>query len=107
MQIEMNIEDLELRITREDARLTVAFAGGLDTRTAPETEMELIPLLSGVRELELDFAQLEYITSAGLRVLLRAHKIMDKQGSMQVLHVNESVREVLEMTGFTSVLTIG
>ena len=85
--------------------LEIALEGRLDTTTAPELEKELNGL-SGVEQLTLDFAGLEYISSAGLRVLLSAHKIMSRKGGMKVTHVNEIVNEVFEVTGFSDILTI-
>ena len=86
--------------------LTVALDGRLDTITAPELEKELGNSLKGVRELTFDLAKLEYISSAGLRVLLAAQKIMNKQGSMKLIHVDEVIMEIFEVTGFTDILTI-
>ena len=86
--------------------LEIALEGRLDTMTAPELEAELNACLDGVDSLVLDFSKLEYISSAGLRVLLAAHKKMSTRGGMKVTHVNEIVREVFEVTGFTDVLTI-
>ena len=86
--------------------LTVALDGRLDTITAPELEKELGHSLEGVRELTFDLAKLEYISSAGLRVLLAAQKIMNKQGSMKLIHVDEVIMEIFEVTGFTDILTI-
>ena len=85
--------------------LTIALEGRLDTTTAPELEQE-IKNLDGVTELVMDFAKLDYISSAGLRVLLSAQKKMSKQGSMKVIHANEMVLEVFEVTGFSDILTI-
>ena len=85
--------------------LEIALEGRLDTTTAPELEKELKDL-TGVNELTLDFAGLEYISSAGLRVLLSAHKAMSRKGGMKVTHVNEIVNEVFEVTGFSDILTI-
>ena len=85
--------------------LEIALEGRLDTTTAPELEKELNGL-GGVNELTLDFKGLEYISSAGLRVLLSAHKIMSRKGGMKVIHVNEIVNEVFEVTGFSDILTI-
>ena len=85
--------------------LTIGLEGRLDTTTAPELEKELNGL-SGVDQLTLDFTGLEYISSAGLRVLLSAHKIMSRKGGMKVTHVNEIVNEVFEVTGFSDILTI-
>ena len=85
--------------------LEIALEGRLDTTTAPELEKELGGL-NDVTTLTLDFSKLEYISSAGLRVLLSAHKIMSRKGGMKVTHVNEIVHEVLDVTGFVSILTI-
>ena len=93
--------------TTDENGLTVALDGRLDTITAPELEKELGDSLEGVRELTFDFAKLEYISSAGLRVLLAAQKIMNKQGSMKLIHVDEVIMEIFEVTGFTDILTIG
>lgn len=90
----------------EGNKLTVALGGRLDTTTAPKLETELKQNISGVEELVLDFAGLEYLSSAGLRVLLSAQKVMNRQGSMVVKHVNETVMEIFEVTGFVDVLTI-
>lgn len=86
--------------------LTLAVAGRLDTTTAPDLEKELKVGLDGVDALVLDFEKLEYISSAGLRVLLSAQKTMSKRGGMTVTHVNEMVMEVFEVTGFVDILTI-
>lgn len=86
--------------------LTVALTGRLDTTTAPELEKELKASLDGVSELVIDMAALEYISSAGLRVLLSAQKIMNKQGEMKVVHVNETIMEIFEVTGFSDILNI-
>lgn len=86
--------------------LTVALVGRLDTTTAPQLEAVLKESLPGVEHLVLDFAQLDYLSSAGLRVLLAAQKIMNKQGDMVVRNVNETIAEVFEMTGFSDILTI-
>ena len=86
--------------------LHVALEGRLDTTTAPELEAELKASLDGITELDLDFEKLEYLSSAGLRVLLAAQKTMNKQGTMVIHHVNETIREVFEVTGFIDILTI-
>ena len=86
--------------------LTVALTGRLDTTTAPELEKELKENLDGVTALVIDMAALEYISSAGLRVLLSAQKIMSKQGEMKVIHVSETIMEIFEVTGFSDILTI-
>ena len=86
--------------------LTMGLEGRLDTTTAPQLEAELKASLPGVTSLIFDFSQLEYISSAGLRVILYAQKVMNKQGTMVLRHVNEMVREVFEITGFSTILTI-
>ena len=86
--------------------LEIALEGRLDTMTAPELEAELNQSLSAADSLVLDFSELDYISSAGLRVLLSAHKIMSGKGGMKVTHVNEIVQEVFDVTGFADILTI-
>lgn len=80
--------------------------GMLDTETAPELEAVIDSELVGVHDLTLDFEALEYVSSAGLRVILKAQKMMNAAGKMKVVHVNESIMEIFEITGFTSILTI-
>ena len=92
--------------TLNGSTLCIALEGRLDTTTAPELESELKKSLPGVTELIMDFEKLDYISSAGLRVLLSAQKIMTKQGSMKIIHVNEMIMEVFEVTGFVDILTI-
>ena len=86
--------------------LEIALEGRLDTMTSPELENELKNALPGVESLTLDFSKLDYISSAGLRVLLSAHKALARKGGMKVTHVNEIVNEVFEVTGFSDILTI-
>ena len=86
--------------------LTLILEGRLDTITAPQLETELIGSLDGVENLTIDMKGLAYLSSAGLRVILAAQKRMNKQGTMTVCHVNETVMEVFEVTGFTDILTI-
>ncbi|MEG0824423.1 MAG: STAS domain-containing protein [Oscillospiraceae bacterium] len=86
--------------------LTLTLTGRLDTTTAPELEAELKNSMDGINALVLDFATLEYISSAGLRVLLSAQKVMNKQGKMVIRHANETILEVFEVTGFTDILTL-
>jgi anti-sigma B factor antagonist len=85
--------------------LTLALEGRLDTVTSPDLEKELKDL-EGVDTLTLDFSNLAYISSAGLRVLLSAHKAMSAKGGMKVTKVNEIVREVFDVTGFSDILSI-
>jgi len=97
---------LNLEKISENGNLTIALEGRLDTATSPDLEKELNASLEGVTALTLDFAKLEYISSAGLRVLLTAQKTMNKQGTMKILHVNDTIREIFEVTGFSDILTI-
>ena len=86
--------------------LEIALAGRLDTMTAPELEAELSKSMDGAESLILDLSKLDYISSAGLRVLLSAHKAMAGKGGMKLTHVNEIVQEVFDVTGFSDILTI-
>ena len=97
---------LNINKNLEGKKLTVELEGRLDTTTSPELEKSLNESLDGVTELVMDLNGLEYISSAGLRVLLAAHKIMSRKGEMKLLHVNDTVMEILEVTGFTDILTI-
>ena len=97
---------LNINKTIENGNAVFALEGRLDTVTAPELEKELAASLAGVTELTLDFAGLEYISSAGLRVLLSTQKIMNRQGRMKLKNVSETVMEVFEVTGFSDILTI-
>ncbi len=92
--------------TKNGNELLLSLEGRLDTLTAPELEKEFGASLAGVTSLVLDFEKLEYISSAGLRVLLSAQKVMNAQGQMKVCHVNETVMEIFEVTGFSDILTI-
>ena len=95
---------IEKKINGEAVTLIVS--GRLDTQTAPELENELDSVLSGLKELTFDFANLEYVSSAGLRVILKAQKAMNAQGSMKLTGVNDSIMEVFDITGFLDILTI-
>ena len=97
-----------LNITKkgEGTTLEVALEGRLDTTTAPQLEAELKSDLPGVTNLIMDFEKLEYISSAGLRVLLSAQKIMNKQGEMKLIHVSDVINEIFEVTGFSDILNI-
>ncbi len=86
--------------------LTLSLEGRLDTSSSPELETVLKGSLDDVTELILDFEKLEYISSAGLRVLLAAQKRMNTQGTMKVVHVAEIIMEIFEVTGFSDILTI-
>ena len=86
--------------------LTLVVSGRLDTQTAPELEAELDSSLSGIKDLTFDMTNLEYVSSAGLRVILKAQKAMNAQGSMKLTGVNDSIMEVFDITGFLDILTI-
>lgn len=91
---------------KEGTKLEILLEGRLDTTTSPMLETELKQSIDGITELIFNFDKLEYISSAGLRILLAAQKIMNKQGSMVVKNVNEIISEVFEVTGFSDILTI-
>ena len=91
---------------RNNETLTLVIEGRLDTVTAPELEKVVNEETADIKELVLDMNALEYISSAGLRVLLAAQKKMNKQGSMKLIHVNEEVAEVFDITGFSDILTV-
>ena len=92
---------------QEGTALTLALEGRLDTNTAPELELVLNDSLDDITALEIDFAKLEYISSAGLRVLLTAHKTMTaKGGTLKVTNSNDVVREIFDVSGFVDILTI-
>ena len=95
---------IEKKLGNESATLIVS--GRLDTQTAPELENELDSILSGLEELIFDMTNLEYVSSAGLRVILKAQKAMNAQGSMKLTGVNDSIMEVFDITGFLDILTI-
>lgn len=97
---------MTITTNKEDAKLTLALEGRLDTTTAPSLEENIKENIDGVKELVMDFEKLEYISSAGLRVLLSTQKIMNKQGEMVITNVCDDIMEVFEITGFTDVLTI-
>lgn len=97
---------LNIKKEQDNDKLTFALEGRLDTVTSPELEGEIKDSLDGVKELVMDFENLEYISSAGLRVLLSAQKTMMQQGSMKVINVNDIVMEIFDVTGFGDILTI-
>lgn len=97
---------MEIRVNKNGAALALSVEGRIDTTTAPQLEAELKKELGGVTALQLDFSGVEYISSAGLRVLLSAQKVMNRQGRMTLSHVTEAVMEIFEVTGFSDILTI-
>ena len=90
----------------EGEKLTLTLSGRLDTNTSPALEAELKHSVDGVKELIFDFSDVEYMSSAGLRILLAAQKVMNRQGSMKLTGVSADVMEVFEITGFSDILTI-
>ena len=97
---------LNVKKTIEGSKLLLALEGRLDTVTAPQLEQEIKGSLDGISDLAIDMKDLSYISSAGLRVLLSAQKVMNKQGSMTIRNANETVIEIFEVTGFADILTI-
>ena len=97
---------LNINKNTEGKNLRVALEGRLDTTTSPQLEGELKTALPEADTLTLDFGKLEYISSAGLRVLLSAQKLMSARGGMKVTGVNDVIMEIFEVTGFTDILTI-
>ena len=97
---------LNITKTFDNDALQIALEGRLDTTTAPDLESALNESINDAKELTLDFGKLEYISSAGLRVLLSAQKIMNQQGSMRVINVRDEINDIFEVTGFSDILTI-
>lgn len=97
---------MEIQQKRDGSKLQIDLTGRLDTRTAPQLEAELKKSLDGVEDLIFDFSALDYISSAGLRILLSAQKVMNRQGTMKILHANDMIMEVFEVTGFIDILDI-
>ena len=95
---------IEKKLNAESAILVLA--GRLDTQSAPELEKELDTILSALKDLTLDLTELEYVSSAGLRVILKAQKAMNSKGAMRLTGVNDSIMEVFDITGFLDFLTI-
>ena len=97
---------LNIKKSIENGKAAFSLEGRLDTTTAPDLDKAFNDTLDGVSELTLDFSSLDYISSAGLRVLLSAQKLMNKRGEMKITHVNEIIMEILDVTGFSGILTI-
>ncbi len=97
---------LNITKKKEDTKLDIALEGRLDTTTAPQLDETVNAEIEGVKELNFDFSDLEYVSSAGLRVLLSAQKKMNKQGSMVIRNVSEEINEIFNVTGFSDILTI-
>ena len=96
---------MNLKRKTDGTAMTVTVAGRIDTATAPEFEQGVKPYLGNITELTLDFKEVNYVSSAGLRALLSLHKLMMKQGGMKLVNVNEEVCDVFEVTGFDEILT--
>ncbi|MBR2209477.1 MAG: STAS domain-containing protein [Synergistaceae bacterium] len=92
--------------TKDGDTLTIALDGRLDTTTTPQLEAEVTGSLEGVKKFVIDMEKLVYVSSAGLRVLLKAQKTMNKQGSMVIKNVSDEIKEIFEVTGFDELLTI-
>lgn len=97
---------MQIKYTKDESKLIVAPEGRIDTLSAPELEKKLGELLGGVSELVLDMTNADYVSSAGLRVILKIQKVMFRQGVMKIIHVNETVMEVFEITGFSNIFNI-
>ncbi|MBR2835765.1 MAG: STAS domain-containing protein [Coriobacteriales bacterium] len=97
---------LEIRKKQDGDTLNVALIGRLDTVTSPQLEGELRVAVNDVKTLIFDLADLEYVSSAGLRVFLSAQKVMNRQGEMKVRHIRPGIMEILEVTGFIDLLDI-
>lgn len=97
---------MTIQSQKNGSELTMILEGRLDTTTAPELDEALKSALDGVTDLRMDLEKLEYLSSAGLRVLLSAQKTMNRQGSMVVCNVNDTIMEIFEITGFSDILTI-
>ena len=97
---------MEIQTSRDNEKLTVKLKGRLDAVTAIQLDKEIFKILDDVKYLTLDLAKLDYIASAGLRILLKFQKRMNTQGDMKIINVKPEVLEVLEMTGFSRLLTL-
>ncbi|MBE5849285.1 MAG: STAS domain-containing protein [Lachnospiraceae bacterium] len=97
---------MNIKKEQNGSELNIAVEGRLDTITAPELDAELTTALNGIEKLVFDFSELEYISSAGLRVLLSAQKVMTKQGGMVIRNVKPEIMEIFEVTGFVDILDI-
>ena len=95
---------MELSHNRENDKLTIKISGRVDTVTAPQLDKYIDDNISGVTELIFDLSDMSYTSSAGLRVILRAQKLMNKQGSMKIINVKSDIMEIFDITGFTDIL---
>lgn len=97
---------MQISTEKENSKLTVTVSGRIDTVTAPELEKYALDHMEGITEMALDLADVEYVTSAGLRALLQIHKDMSKQGKLKLLNINTAVKEIFDMIGFSHIFTI-
>ncbi len=97
---------MKISTVKDNTKLTVSVSGKIDTATAPELESFIADNIDGITELILDLAEVEYVSSAGLRALLQAQKDMNKQGSMKIINISVSVKEIFDMIGFSRIFTI-
>ncbi|MBR5412290.1 MAG: STAS domain-containing protein [Fibrobacter sp.] len=97
---------MQITKTINDDALTIAISGRIDTLTAPQLDAEIQGKLDGVKNLTIDLKNVEYISSAGLRIFLTAQKIMNKQGKMVVKNASSAIKEIFDVTGFSDILTI-
>ena len=97
---------MQVKVNRENDKVTIFVSGRMDTVSAPELEQAVRENIEGVTDLTLDLSDMTYTSSAGLRVLLVSHKLMSPKGSMKITGVNDDVMEVLEITGFADILKI-
>ena len=97
---------MQISIEKENSKLTVTVSGRIDTVTAPELEEFALEHMEGITEMALDLADVEYVSSAGLRALLQLHKDMSKQGKLKLLNIRPSVKEIFDMIGFSRIFTI-
>ena len=96
---------MKIDLKKEDKKLTIKLGGKLDTNTSPELDSKMSEL-EGMEEVIIDMKELDYISSAGLRVLLSMQKVMNKQGKMTIINVCDNVMDIFEVTGFSDILTI-
>jgi anti-anti-sigma factor len=97
---------MQISTEKENSKLTVTVSGRIDTVTAPELEKYVLDHMEGITEMALDLADVEYVSSAGLRALLQIHKDMSKQGKLKLLNINTAVKEIFGMIGFLRIFTI-
>ena len=97
---------MKINKIKDNDNLTFALEGRLDTMTAPQLDAEIQGALDGIKALVFDFEKLAYISSAGLRILLTAQKVMNKQGSMVIKNASPEIKDIFNITGFCDILTV-